>query len=88
MRRLLAEYTEAEDLINVGAYAAGSNPVIDEAIGKMGAINGFLRQDIEDQAPLSKTLGAASGIVEMPIEAVAEAAEAESGMEADEKVQI
>ena len=67
MRRLLAEYTEAEDLINVGAYASGSNPVIDEAIGKMADINAFLRQDVEEKAVLSETLEKASGIVEMPI---------------------
>ena len=78
MRRLLAEYREAEDLINVGAYAAGSNPVIDEAIEKMPGLNGFLRQDIDDRAPLELTLEAASGITGMPIAAAA----------ADEKVQL
>ena len=94
MRRLLAEYAEAEDLINVGAYAAGSNPVIDEAIGKMQDINGFLRQDIEDRAPLKDTLGTASGIIGMPIEAAAAADEAEdaafggAGVRSDEKVQL
>jgi len=88
MRRLLAEYTEAEDLINVGAYAAGSNQVIDEAIGKMGAINGFLRQDIEDKAPLKSTLDIASEIVEMPITAASDAAESDAGVGNNEKVQI
>ncbi|NMA84370.1 MAG: flagellar protein export ATPase FliI [Epulopiscium sp.] len=48
MKKLLATYTEAEDLINIGAYVTGSNPDIDEAILKMPAINQFLTQDISD----------------------------------------
>jgi flagellum-specific ATP synthase len=69
MRRLLAEYYDAEDLINVGAYAAGSNPVIDEAIRKIGPVNEFLRQAIEDKAIITETLAEASRITEMPIRA-------------------
>jgi flagellum-specific ATP synthase len=50
VRRLLAIYREAEDLINVGAYAAGSNREIDEALAKLPAINAFLRQGVTDKA--------------------------------------
>lgn len=56
VRKLLATYHEAEDLINVGAYAEGSNPEIDEAIAKIGAINEFLVQDIDETAPLPNTI--------------------------------
>lgn len=56
IRRLLAAYDESEDLINVGAYAAGSNPVIDEAIAKREDLMDFLRQDIEERAVLEETL--------------------------------
>ena len=49
VRRLLAVYGEAEDLINVGAYAAGSNRDIDEAISKLPAINAFLRQSVSEK---------------------------------------
>ena len=55
-RRLLATYTESEDLINVGAYAAGSNPQIDEAIAKIGGINEFLVQGVDDKALLEETV--------------------------------
>ena len=75
MRSLLAAYTEAEDLINVGAYAEGSNPAVDEAIGKIEEIRGFLRQEIEERADLADTLSRMRDItgVEFPIkEAVAE----------------
>lgn len=50
VRRLLAVYREAEDLINVGAYAAGSNREIDEALEKLPAINAFLRQEITEKS--------------------------------------
>lgn len=56
MRELLAVYREAEDLINIGAYAKGSNPKIDEAIQKINAINGFLVQGVEDKFTFEQTL--------------------------------
>ncbi|MDR2401552.1 MAG: flagellar protein export ATPase FliI [Deferribacteraceae bacterium] len=45
-RDILATYREAEDLVNIGAYVAGSNPKIDESLKKINDINAFLRQDI------------------------------------------
>jgi flagellum-specific ATP synthase len=56
IRSLLAVYTDAEDLINVGAYAAGSNPAIDEAIEKIEDIRAFLSQDVEEAAALEDTV--------------------------------
>ncbi len=47
-RELLAVYNEAEDLINIGAYAAGSNPRIDRAISKIDQLNDFLRQSMDE----------------------------------------
>jgi flagellum-specific ATP synthase len=46
---LIASYREAEDLINIGAYAAGSNPKIDLALKMNTTINDFLRQGIEEK---------------------------------------
>lgn len=56
VKKHLAIYTEAEDLINVGAYREGSNPEIDEAISKIGAIRSFLTQATHDQFSLDETL--------------------------------
>jgi len=42
--RLLAKYKEVEDLVQIGAYAKGSNPVADVAIRYQEAINDLLRQ--------------------------------------------
>jgi flagellum-specific ATP synthase len=63
--RQMAAYADAEDLINVGAYHAGSNPAIDEAIANHGAIEEFLVQDVDEKAPMEETLrrlAALSGI--------------------------
>ncbi len=81
MRRLLAEYRSAEDLISVGAYASGSNPVIDEAIDKMEYINGFLRQEIDEQAHIVQTLNLASAITEMDIDTSVYESKAEQNAE-------
>lgn len=55
-RKVLATYSEAEDLINIGAYAKGSNPEIDFAINKITAINEFLRQGYDEVTPLKQTV--------------------------------
>ncbi len=44
LKSTLAVYNDSEDLINIGAYAKGSNPEIDNAIEKIGAIKEFLTQ--------------------------------------------
>lgn len=56
LRETLAKYTEAEDLINIGAYVKGSNPKIDYAIEKIDAINTFLRQATDENIPFEKTV--------------------------------
>ncbi len=47
-RELLAVYRDASELINIGAYAKGSNPAIDKAIEKIDALTAFLKQDLDD----------------------------------------
>lgn len=51
MRRLLATYRDAEDLINIGAYVPGSNTEIDRAVRLMPQLNHFLRQGMREPAP-------------------------------------
>ncbi|HOP06924.1 MAG TPA: FliI/YscN family ATPase [candidate division Zixibacteria bacterium] len=48
-REIMSVYREAEDLINIGAYAKGSNPRIDRAITKMDELNGLFRQAIMEE---------------------------------------
>jgi FliI/YscN family ATPase len=51
----LAAYREREDLISVGAYQEGSDPVLDEAIALRDPINGFLRQDSAEHTAFEET---------------------------------
>jgi flagellum-specific ATP synthase len=51
IRHTLATYRDAEDLINIGAYVAGSNPEIDLAIRLMPGIRAFLQQDLLETTP-------------------------------------
>jgi flagellum-specific ATP synthase len=45
LRKLLAAYSASEDLIRVGAYQKGADPVLDKAIEVVPALNAFLQQD-------------------------------------------
>jgi flagellum-specific ATP synthase len=69
VRRHMAVYGEAEDLINVGAYHTGSNPEIDAAMGKHPAIRECLTQDAEEKCSLADTLQGLGEIAEVPIPA-------------------
>lgn len=44
VRQLLAKHRDVEMLLQMGEYQAGSNPLTDEAIDKIDALNGFLSQ--------------------------------------------
>lgn len=56
LRASLAEYEAARDLIEVGAYAAGSSPAIDRAIRLRPAIEAYLCQDRDEIADLASAL--------------------------------
>jgi len=58
LRDVLATYRASEDLINIGAYSAGSNPKIDFAISKIDAINGFLKQRVDERVSFEATVNA------------------------------
>jgi flagellum-specific ATP synthase len=67
VRRMLATYREAEDLINVGAYVEGSNTEIDSAIAKMPEINDFLVQAVDEKHELVECYTRLGEIGEIPI---------------------
>jgi FliI/YscN family ATPase len=56
LRDSMGEYRRSEDLINLGAYVAGSNPRLDTAIRGREPISRFLRQDSHEAAPLGATI--------------------------------
>jgi len=63
LKEWLALYNQAEDLINIGAYAKGSNPKVDQAIAVIDRINAFLRQRIDEKGDFDSTLAQMHGIV-------------------------
>lgn len=58
LKNVMATYQEAEDLINIGAYKAGSNNNIDYAIEKIDQVNAFLCQSTEDKFDFDEVVGA------------------------------
>jgi flagellum-specific ATP synthase len=50
LRSALAAYHEKEDLISIGAYQRGTDPLLDAAIALRPRIDAFLRQRVEDFA--------------------------------------
>ena len=52
VRDILATYKEAEDLVNIGAYVAGSNPRVDHALARIDHVRAFLRQGIYERLEL------------------------------------
>ncbi len=62
LKNVLATYTESEDLINIGAYKAGSNKEIDYSIQKIGQVNEFLMQETTEKFTLDETVELLRGI--------------------------
>ncbi len=55
LRAACSTYRMAEDLINIGAYAPGSNPKIDKAIAMIDRINAFLCQSSGTRSSFEQT---------------------------------
>ena len=56
LRRLLSAYQQIELMLKLGEYQPGSDPLTDLAVESRQAVDGFLRQDLREPAPLSMTL--------------------------------
>jgi flagellum-specific ATP synthase len=52
-KEALATYRQSEDLINIGAYKAGSNSGIDYAISKYDGMVAYLRQAVHDPVSMA-----------------------------------
>ena len=64
LKDFLATYSEAKDLINIGAYAKGSNPKWDIAINKIERINAYLQQGIMETVSMEESMETLKEIVE------------------------
>ncbi len=73
-KRIYATYRQHRDLISVGAYQAGSDPQVDEAIALYPQLTRFLQQGMNEPVSLADSLSALQGL--HPPEAAPEAAPA------------
>ncbi|MEO1018053.1 MAG: FliI/YscN family ATPase, partial [Pseudomonadota bacterium] len=62
-RELLAKYNEIELLVQIGEYQKGGDPVADEALSKIEALNGFLRQGMGEFEAFDDTLSQLEALV-------------------------
>jgi FliI/YscN family ATPase len=62
VRDAMFAYQQARDLINIGAYVAGSNPQIDRALRMQPHIQRFLRQPADTATDLTETIARLASI--------------------------
>jgi flagellum-specific ATP synthase len=63
VRELLAAWRDARDLIEIDAYVAGTNPLVDRAVQLRPAIDRFLRQPVGEPCSLADTIDALLNLV-------------------------
>ena len=56
LREILAKYQEVELLLKIGEYQKGADRATDEAIAKIDAVNGFLKQALDDVPEYNDTI--------------------------------
>ncbi len=64
LREIYAVYCDAEDLINIGAFAPGNNRRIDGAVALIDRIRNFLVQPVRDRTEFSETVKRLTGITQ------------------------
>ena len=68
-RDVFAAYREAADLIEVGAYAPGSNPRVDKALACIHPLEALVRQEPAERTLLPETLSRLQRLLQAPPEA-------------------
>lgn len=64
-RAIYSRYERSRDLVQIGAYAAGSDPALDEAIALHPGMEHFLQQDMFEPSRFDAVLGALAASMEM-----------------------
>lgn len=65
-KKLMAAYENMAELIRLGAYRAGSDPAVDEAIFYHDALEAFLVQKKSEHTDLAQSYSMLAEILEMP----------------------
>jgi flagellum-specific ATP synthase len=55
LRRMLAAHRDVRELVEIGAYVAGTEPDADAALARMDRIEEFLRQSMHESTPREET---------------------------------
>ncbi|MFJ6169831.1 FliI/YscN family ATPase [Curtobacterium sp. NPDC092190] len=63
LRKVMAARRNAQDLLDVGAYQPGTNPLVDAAVTHQDAIDAFLRQGMDDRADAGTSWRALDALV-------------------------
>jgi len=63
----LSVYKKNADLISIGAYRSGSDPVVDVAIAMRDPMKLFLSQGADEIAPMEQTLSALEGLEQVAV---------------------
>jgi flagellum-specific ATP synthase len=63
-KELMATYRQSEDLINIGAYKAGTNPKIDYAIQKHDSMISYLKQAVTNPVSMADAVSDMQAIFE------------------------
>lgn len=66
LRENLATYKESKDLIDVGAYQQGTNPIVDQAIRLNQPIKGFLKQKTSESYSFEDTVQSMKSVFTNP----------------------
>jgi len=74
LREALAQWKEGRDLVEIGAYKAGTNPRLDRALALVPGIEAFLRQGVGEKSALEQTLARLEGLLAVPAPAARPAA--------------
>ena len=64
MKQLYSRMQKARDLISVGAYSAGADPVLDEAIALRPGMDRLLQQDLGEKADFPDSCAALLGLIQ------------------------
>ena len=63
LKELLSRYAQVRDMLPLGAYVPGADPVTDRAVALYPRIEDFLRQGTTEAAPLDTTLAQLDEVV-------------------------
>jgi flagellum-specific ATP synthase len=66
LREALAQWREGRDLVEIGAYRPGTNERLDRALALVPLIETFLRQGMDERAPIAETLARLEGLFAAP----------------------